>query len=158
MTKIQEKHIFYVLLILLLGYFTKMSTDIPQITGVVGDPGPGFIPFWFSLIAVFLLVYLLVSEVFYGRDETKNLSITKHEVISLSATISLVVLYLISLSVFGFVASTFIFLSIYKVLADKLINNIKPSIKGVGIAMIFSVLSTGTIYVIFGVLFKLSLP
>ncbi|WP_165312923.1 tripartite tricarboxylate transporter TctB family protein [Vibrio ziniensis] len=158
MVRVHEKHIFYMLLIMGLGYFTHMSLQIPELYGVVGDPGPGFIPFWFSLIAEVLLVYLLVTEVFLHKDDAKNVSLSKHEIFSLSITVFLVVSYLLSLSYIGFVVSTVVFLFIYKLLADYMINDIKPSRSSIAISMVFSGASTTAIYVIFGVLFKLSLP
>ncbi len=158
MARIHEKHIFYILLIIALGYFTHMSVQIPELYGVVGDPGPGFIPFWFSLIAEILLVYLLVTEVFFNKGEGNSVSLTKHEVMALSITVFLVVSYLFFLAHIGFVISTVVFLFIYKLLAEFLINDIKPSRNSIIISMLFSCASTTAIYVIFGVLFKLSLP
>lgn len=158
MSRLHEKHIFYILLIMVFGYFTHMSIQIPDQYGVVGDPGPGFISFWFSIIAEALLLYLLVTEIFLNKDAEKANKLTNHEIFALSLTVFLVIAYLFSLSHIGFVISTIVFLFIYKLLADYLINSIKPSRSSIIISLVFSLASTTAIYVIFGVLFKLSLP
>jgi len=158
MNRIHEKHIFYIFLIIGLGYFTNMSLKIPVLYDVIGDPGPGFIPFWFSLIAEVLLVYLLVTEVLLNHDTTNNARLSKHELCALSLTIILVVVYLLFLSILGFIISTLLFLAIYKLLAEYLINDIKPKINNILISVLFSCIATSSIYFIFGVLFKLSLP
>jgi len=158
MSRIQEKHIFYMLLIMGFGCFTAMSLQIPELYGVVGDPGPSFIPFWFSVIAEVLLVYLLVTEVLIQKNDERKSHLTKHEVFALTITVVLFISYLFSLSLFGFVGSTVFFLFVYKLLADFLINDIKPNSVNILMSIIFSGISTTAIYTIFGVLFKLSLP
>lgn len=158
MSRIQEKHIFYMFLVVGLGYFTHMSLQIPDLYGVVGDPGPGFIPFWFSVIAEVLIVYLLVTEVFFNSESSNARRLTKHEIFALSITVILVISYLLSLSYVGFVYSTLVFLFIYKLLADFLMNDARPCRKSIVISFVFSVISTMSIYTIFGIVFKLSLP
>ncbi|XAW88394.1 tripartite tricarboxylate transporter TctB family protein [Vibrio sp. CDRSL-10 TSBA] len=158
MNKIQEKHVFYVFLLIVFGCFTSMALDVPKMYGVVGDPGPGFIPLWFSIIAELLLVYLIVTEVFLNKTEDKIAKLTKHEVFALILTIALVVSYLLALSNVGFLVSTCVFLFVYKMLADFLISGIKPTKSSALKSLVFSLISTAAIYFIFGVVFKLSLP
>lgn len=158
MLQINERQIFYVLLIVSAGFFLSMAHAIPSSMGVMGDPGAGFLPFWISLIIMLLVGYLLVMETFFQRDAGDLARLSRAEGIALVVTLMSIVVYLLLLSVAGFVASTLFFLFAFRQIVDRFIKRTRPTVRSLLASAVFSGVATGFIYLVFSVLFELSLP
>ncbi|ANG64441.1 hypothetical protein A8C75_19500 [Marinobacterium aestuarii] len=158
MLRINERQIFYVLLIVSGGFFLSMAHAIPSAMGVAGDPGAGFMPFWISLIIMLLVGYLLVMETFFQRDSGALVGLSRHEAVALGVTLLSILLYLLLLSVAGFVASTLCFLFAFRQIVDRFVKRARPTLRSLLASAVFSGAATGFIYLVFSVLFELSLP
>lgn len=158
MLRINERQIFYLLLIVGVGFFLHMANSIPSSMGVAGDPGAGFLPFWISVAIMLLVGYLLVMETLFNKSSGDLVRLTRHEGVALVVTLASILLYLLLLSHFGFFVSTLIFLFAFRQIVDKFIKNARPTPRGLLASAIFSVVSTSLIYLVFSVLFELSLP
>ncbi|WP_162628751.1 MULTISPECIES: tripartite tricarboxylate transporter TctB family protein [Marinobacter] len=159
MLRINERQIFYVVLIVGAGFFLSMAKAIPSSMGMPGDPGAGFFAFWSCVIIMVLLGYLLVTETFFQRaDRDTPVRMTRHELVALAVTIAAIVIYLLLLSYAGFVISTLFFLFAFRQIIDRLIKHEPMSARSLIASGVFSVLATGFIYLVFSVLFELAMP
>ncbi|MBD3896330.1 tripartite tricarboxylate transporter TctB family protein [Halomonas sp. ML-15] len=158
MTRVTEKQLFYLLLILGAGYFLHLASSIPTMMRVVGDPGPGFLPFWVSAIIMLLVGYLLVVETLIKREPDGGVRLARREAVTLLVTLAAIVLYLIMLTFIGFFVSTLVFLGLFRLLVDRFLNDAWPTGRSVLTSGLFAVIATSAIYVVFSVLFGLSMP
>lgn len=158
MTRVTEKQIFYLLLILGAGYFLHLANSIPTMMRVVGDPGPGFLPFWVSAIIMLLMGYLLVVETLIKRESGDAVRLVRREGITLLVTLAAIVLYLVMLSLIGFFVSTLAFLFVFRLIANRFLNDAWPTPSTLLASAIFALASTSAIYLVFSILFGLSMP
>lgn len=158
MSRINERQVFYLLIILAAGFFLHLANEIPTMMRVEGDPGPGFLPFWISTLIMLLVGYLLVMETVLKKRADDVVRLSRHEGGALVVTLLSIVLYLVLLSAFGFFASTIAFLFAFRLIVDKFINDALPTPGKLASAALFAVISTTVIYLVFSVLFELSLP
>ncbi|MFQ3789146.1 tripartite tricarboxylate transporter TctB family protein [Halomonas sp. A29] len=158
MTRVTEKQIFYLLLILGAGYFLHLASTIPTMMRVVGDPGPGFLPFWVSAIIMLLVGYLLVVETLIKREPDGGVRLEHHEAVTLLVTLVAIVLYLVMLSLAGFFVSTLVFLFVFRLIVNRFLNDAWPTPRTLLASGLFALVSTSAIYLVFSVLFGLSMP
>lgn len=158
MLKIDERQIFYLILILGAGFFLHMAHSIPTSMGVGGDPGPGSVPFWVSLIIIFLVGYLLVMETVFDRPSGDLVNLSRSEAIALIITLSLIVLYLTMLMLVGFFLSTVFFLFLFRTVVDLFVPGSDISLITLAKSVVFAVSATSLIYTVFSVIFELALP
>lgn len=156
MFRINERQIFYLLLIAGAGFFLHMARAIPSGIGVPGDPGAGFMPFWVSVLIMLLVGYLLVAETFWSEAAAPGFS--RREALALGVTLASIVAYLLLLSVAGFVVSTLLFLCGFRQFSHCMTHGEGASLRSLAASALFAVLATGFVYGVFAVLFKLALP
>lgn len=156
MFRINERQIFYLLLIAGAGFFLHMARAIPSGIGVPGDPGAGFLPFWVSALIMLLVGYLLVAETLWEKSESPRFS--RHEAVVLGVTLAAIVVYLLLLSVAGFLVSTLLFLCAFRQFSHCMMRGEGVSLRSLAASTLFAVLVTGFVYLVFAVLFKLALP
>ncbi|MCE8021407.1 tripartite tricarboxylate transporter TctB family protein [Halomonas sp. MCCC 1A11036] len=158
MTRVTEKQSFYLLLILGAGYFLHLASTIPTMMRVVGDPGPGFLPFWVSAIIMLLMGYLLVVETLIKRESGETVRLARREAVTLTVTLTAIVLYLVMLSLAGFFVSTLAFLFVFRLIVNRFLNDAWPTPRTLLASALFALASTSAIYLVFSVLFGLSMP
>lgn len=158
MFKVNEQQLFYLLLIAAAGFFLTMASTISSNMGVPGDPGAGFLPQAICVLIILLVGYLLVMETFFQEAAGELKRLTRHELIALTVTMVAIVGFLVSLAFFGFFASTLVFLFLFRLVTDKLIKGGRPNVKSVSASALYALLATSFIYLVFSVLFELSLP
>ena len=165
MIRVSEKQVFYLLLMAAAGYFLHMADSIPSGMGVPGDPGAGFLPFWVSLTIIVLLGYQLITETVIARSDDGNQAdagsrsrLGRREWTALAATVGAIVAYLLLLSLIGFLPSTVAFLFAFRQVSDWLGRDARPTARSMIASALFAVGATGFVYLVFAVLFKLSLP
>ncbi|TCK07408.1 tripartite tricarboxylate transporter TctB family protein [Marinobacterium mangrovicola] len=157
MLRLKEQQIFYLLLIVAAGYFLSMAQAIPTGMGVKGDPGAGFLPFWISLLIILLTGYLLIKDLFSG-EEGESQPIGLKEAFALVITLAAIAGYILLLTHVGFLISTLVFLFGFRLLVDKFISGANPGLRSILASALFSAVSSGFIYLVFAVIFELSLP
>ncbi|PSJ42501.1 hypothetical protein C7I36_09470 [Zobellella taiwanensis] len=158
MFRINERQIFYLLLILGAGFFLSMAHEIPSAMGVAGDPGAGFLPFWISVIIMLLVGYLLVTETLFKQEAGGAGRMTRQEAVTLLVTLGAIVAYLLLLSFAGFFISTLFFLFAFRQIVDLLLKKARPTARSFIASAVFSAVATSFIYLVFSVLFELSMP
>ncbi|QUX94278.1 hypothetical protein C0J08_02140 [Marinomonas sp. CT5] len=155
MSHLKEQHIFYLFLMAGAGFFLKLALDIPSGIGVEGDPGAAFLPIVICVLILLLVAYLFVMEF---RDKTKKLRFSRVELYTLVGVLLLVFVYIFTLSLSGFFASTILFLFLFQRLNGYVLSGADSSIKSYLISILFSFVATCSIYFVFSILFKMSLP
>jgi hypothetical protein len=137
------------------GFFLKLSWDIPSGIGVENDPGAAFLPIVICVLILFLVSYLFVIEF---REKSEKLFFSRAEFFALAGTLLLIFVYIFILSLIGFFASTIIFLFLFQRLNSYLLNSGGFNYKSYLVSALFSFIATLSIYFVFSVLFKMSLP
>lgn len=155
MFHLKEQQIFYLFLMAGAGFFLKLALDIPSGIGVEGDPGAAFLPIVICVLILLLVAYLFVVEF---REKTDKLRFSRAEFYTLVGVLFLVFVYIFILSLIGFFASTIMFLFLFQRLNGYVLNGAESSIKSYLISILFSLIATCSIYFVFSVLFKMSLP
>ncbi|MGO2235027.1 MAG: tripartite tricarboxylate transporter TctB family protein [Marinomonas sp.] len=155
MFHLKEQHVFYLFLMAGAGFFLKLSWDIPSGIGVENDPGAAFLPIVICVLILFLVSYLFVIEF---REKSEKLFFSRAEFFALAGTLLLIFVYIFILSLIGFFASTIIFLFLFQRLNSYLLNSGGFSYKSYLVSALFSFIATLSIYFVFSVLFKMSLP
>ncbi|NLU96649.1 hypothetical protein B6N13_00860 [Marinomonas sp. UCMA 3892] len=155
MFHLKEQHVFYLFLMAGAGFFLKLSWDIPSGIGVENDPGAAFLPIVICVLILFLVSYLFVIEF---REKSEKLFFSRAEFFALAGTLLLIFVYIFILSLIGFFASTIIFLFLFQRLNSYLLNSGGLSYKSYLVSALFSFIATLSIYFVFSVLFKMSLP
>ncbi|PJE56459.1 tripartite tricarboxylate transporter TctB family protein [Marinomonas sp. BSi20584] len=155
MFHLKEQHVFYLFLMAGAGFFLKLSWDIPSGIGVENDPGAAFLPIVICVLILFLVSYLFVIEF---REKSEKLFFSRAEFFALVGTLLLIFVYIFILSLIGFFASTIIFLFLFQRLNSYLLNSGGFNYKSYLVSALFSFIATLSIYFVFSVLFKMSLP
>ncbi|WP_417559504.1 tripartite tricarboxylate transporter TctB family protein [Marinomonas sp.] len=155
MFHLKEQHVFYLFLMAGAGFFLKLSWDIPSGIGVENDPGAAFLPIVICVLILFLVSYLFVIEF---REKSEKLFFSRAEFFALAGTLLLIFVYIFILSLIGFFASTIIFLFLFQRLNSYLLNSGGSNYKSYLVSALFSFIATLSIYFVFSVLFKMSLP
>lgn len=159
MSLLRERQCFYLLLILAAGFFMHLANSVPTLLKVPGDPGPGYLPFWISALIMLLVGFLLVKETLLPPAELpRHSGMSRREAGALAITLLAIVIYLILLATTGFFIASLLFLSAFRLIADRVIHNQRPSGRSLMSAAIFAALSTSLIYLVFSVVFNLALP
>jgi len=155
MFHLKEQHAFYLFLMAGAGFFLKLSWDIPSGIGVENDPGAAFLPIVICVLILFLVSYLFVVEF---RDKSDEKIFKRSEFYTLVGTLLLIFIYIFLLSLIGFFTSTLVFLFLFQRINSYLLNGVKFSYKSYLVSILFSFIATCSIYLVFSVLFKMSLP
>ena len=155
MFHLKEQHVFYLFLMAGAGFFLKLSWDIPSGIGVENDPGAAFLPIVICVLILFLVSYLFVIEF---REKSEKLFFSRAEFFALAGTLLLIFVYIFILSLIGFFASTIFFLFLFQRLNSYLLNSGGFNYKSYLVSALFSFIATLSIYFVFSVLFKMSLP
>lgn len=155
MFHLKEQHVFYLFLMAGAGFFLKLSWDIPSGIGVENDPGAAFLPIVICVLILFLVSYLFVIEF---REKSGKLFFSRAEFFTLAGTLLLIFFYIFILSIIGFFASTIIFLFLFQRLNSCFLKSGEFNYKSYLVSALFSFISTLSIYFVFSVLFKMSLP
>lgn len=115
--------------------------------GTIGNPGPGFLPFWVGAALTTLSLALITSAFLEGApvEESVEPRLWSHAV----GTLAGLVFYTLALETLGYLVTTFLLLS---VLVRMLGQRRWP------LALAFSALATGGSYALFGVWLGAPLP
>ena len=120
--------------------------------GRINDPGPGFIPFVTGCALILLSLGTIFFEGKPGRKEESESKPPKETdsgwVLPASVLLSLLI-YALVLEFLGFFLSTFLFLTFLLMMSEK--RSWKASLG-------FSILTTGSAYLVFGYLLEVGLP
>ena len=115
--------------------------------GTLHHPGPGFFPFWLSLILAFVSFIHILTQ--WGPD-SKPVSLWGKEILIRPVTAAAVMfLYALSMDWIGFFSSTFLLFLAWLIVVERE--------KRLTIGLI-SILGTLSLYVIFSVFLKVPLP
>lgn len=155
MFHLKEQHFFYLFLMAGAGFFLKLSLDIPSGIGVENDPGAAFLPIVICALILILVSYLFVVEF---REKKESLIFNFSEFLTLFGTVLLIFVYIYILSLFGFFISTILFLFLFQRLNSYLLNGGGFNYKSNFVSILFSLIATCSIYFVFAILFKMSLP
>lgn len=156
MFRINERQIFYLVLIAGAGFFLRMASAIPSGMGVPGDPGAGFLPYWVSVLIMLLVGWLLVSETLWDKSASPRFD--RRQAVGLAVTLAAIVAYLLLLSVAGFALSTLLFLLAFRQFSACMARGEGVTLRSLGASALFAALVTAFVYVVFAVIFKLALP
>ena len=115
--------------------------------GTIGNPGPGFLPFWVGAALTTLSLALITSAFFEGApvEESVKPRLRRHVV----GTLAGLVFYALALESLGYLVTTFLLLSM---LVRMLGQRRWP------LALAFSALATGGSYALFGLWLGAPLP
>lgn len=159
MSLLRERQLFYLLLILGAGFFIHMAGAVPTLIKVPGDPGPGYLPLWISVLIILLVGFLLVRETLIPHHKASLTGgFSRQQTLALAMTLAAIVLYLILLGTVGFFIASLMFLCVFRLIADRVIHARRPSGRSIMTAAIFAIALTSLIYLVFSVIFKLALP
>lgn len=137
--------------------FYQQAGDIKNVTGgiIIWDVGPAFFPKIVSVIGSILAIVYFFQSLFFGADtaDSKEKEVEKTSGLKLQVgTLVLLLLYIYTLPRIGYVQATvpFVFLGMF-FLGPK-------SFKNCATYLVFSVITTFSLWYLFGQLLKLFLP
>lgn len=116
--------------------------------GTIGNPGPGFLPFWVGA-ALTTLSLALVMRAFFKGDAPVGESVEPRHPRHVVGTLAGLVFYALALETLGYLVTTFLLLS---VLVRMLGQRRWPA------TLAFSALATGGSYALFGLWLGAPLP
>jgi len=114
--------------------------------GTLGDPGPGFLPFWVGVALATISLVLIASALLDGARQARARAGQRGRVAGILAGL---LLYALALEALGYLVTTFLLLSAFLAVLGH---------RRWAVVLAFAVLATGGSYALFSLWLRVPLP
>ena len=162
MSKVKGDGLFALVLFAIFSFGTYRSLVMDDPVGGPNDVGAAFFPFWVCVFIQVLCVIVFVQGVLKARGEqasaeTEAAPMGKRVTLFLGI-LALLFIYILVMDTVGFVASSAVFLILVNQLLVFSETGRLSSPKGLAFSVVFFVVTSGLLYLMFNTVFNLALP
>lgn len=147
--KLNKNVVFGIFVIIFAGIYIYMATQLQSLyIGTQGDVGPKFFP----IAAAVGLILCSIGKIITEYKKIENPFLTREGWRRVATIFLLMILYLLSINLFGYIISTLVF-SALLALSMREERKLRPVT-----VILFSVITTAVLYVVFQMVIYVTLP